>query len=76
MSGATELRFWGKILGTDKDYFVVEGELNRSEEQPSDYSQEPRGEGCNRYVYWVTSNFLADWIQLPDVLPAHITAAR
>lgn len=70
MSGATALRFWGKIYATEKDYWVVEGELAKSEEKPTDRSQEPRGEGCNRYVYWVTNSFLQDWIQLPEVLPA------
>ena len=24
-SGATSLRFWGKIKGTEKDYFIAEG---------------------------------------------------
>lgn len=27
LSGATRLRFWGKIYGTTKDYWVVEGVL-------------------------------------------------
>jgi radial spoke head protein 4A len=38
MSGASQLRFWGKLYGTEKDYFVVEGELNQSEEKPQDPS--------------------------------------
>lgn len=24
-SGATKLRFWGKVTGTEKDYFICEG---------------------------------------------------
>ena len=28
LSGASSLRFWGKIYGKDKDYWVVEGTLN------------------------------------------------
>jgi len=70
MSGATELRFWGKIYGTTRDYWVVEGELLQSEEKPLERAQELRGDGCNRFVYWVTNSFLEDWIQLPDILPA------
>ena len=62
MSGASLLRFWGKIWGTEKDYLIVEGVLNRQEEKPTDPTQEPRGEGCNRFVYWVTDNVLNDWI--------------
>lgn len=70
------LRFWGKIYGVKADYFIVEGELNRQEEQPTDRTQELRGEGANRFVYWVSTNPLNDWVQLPDTLPAHINAAR
>lgn len=62
MSGASVLRVWGKIWGTEKDYLIVEGVLNRQEEKPVDATQEPRGEGCNRFVYWVTDNVLNDWI--------------
>lgn len=46
MSGATSLRFCGKIFGTQKDYWIVSGTLNHVEErQPS--SVEPRGQGTN-----------------------------
>jgi len=33
---------------------------------------EKRGEGVNRWVYWVTDNQLDDWVQLPDVKPIHV----
>jgi len=32
MSGASSLRFWGKVYGSEKDYYVVEGDLLKSEE--------------------------------------------
>jgi radial spoke head protein 4A len=76
MSGAQSLRLWGKIYGSEKDYMIVEGELKNSEEGPRDDTQEARGDGCNRYVYWVSDNVLHDWIQLPEVLPSHINSAR
>lgn len=28
LSGASQLRFWGKIYGTQKDYWVAEGVLD------------------------------------------------
>jgi hypothetical protein len=30
----------------------------------------------NRLVYWVSTNLLSDWVQLPDARPEHIIAAR
>lgn len=62
LSGASQLRFWGKIYGSKKDYWVVEGILNVPEEEVNDYWQEKRGEGANKLVYWVTDNYLEDWI--------------
>jgi Radial spokehead-like protein len=66
------LRFWGKLYGTQKDYWVVEGQLDSQEEEKEHYYSEKRGEGVNRWVYWVTDNTLEDWIQLPDVKPEHV----
>lgn len=76
ISGAHSLRFWGRILGKDKDYYVVEGVLNEVEELDIPKNYEQRGQGVNKYVYWVTTDILSDWIQLPDVNPEHIKAAK
>ena len=76
LSGASQLRFWGKIYGTNADYFVVEGTLAKAEEKAADPSVEKRGTGVNKYVYWVTDNLLDDWVQLPDAKAEHIVAAR
>lgn len=55
----------------------MEGILEQAEEdQKSDKQSEQRGQGVNKLVYWVTHNLLEDWIQLPDVKPQHIVAAR
>jgi Radial spokehead-like protein len=56
------LRFWGKIYGIQKDYWVVEGVLENSEEASEDWYIEKRGEGVNKLVYWVNDNLLEDWI--------------
>lgn len=76
LSGASQLRFWGKIYGSCKDYLVVEGVLDSQEEEKEDATMEKRGEGVNKWVYWVTDSLLEDWVQLPDVKPAHIVAAK
>ena len=76
LSGASQLRFWGKIYGITADYFVVEGTLPKAEEKTADPTIEKRGVGVNRYVYWVTDNLLDDWVQLPDAKAEHIQAAR
>jgi radial spoke head protein 4/6 len=76
LSGATRLRFWGKIYGVQKDYWVIEGVLDQAEEERSHWAIERRGEGVNKLVYWVNDSLLEDWIQLPDATPQHIKAAR
>ena len=75
--GASQMRFWGKIKGTQKDYFVAEGFLEGGEEADlSRESTEARGTGANQYVYWVCNNPLEDWIQLSDLIPSQIIQSR
>jgi radial spoke head protein 4A len=76
MSGAEALRFGGKIFGTEQDYWIAIGRLPQAEEDSSDPAAEARGKGVNETVFWVTSNLLTDWIQLPDARPQHIKQAR
>ena len=71
-TSAGNVRFFGKIYGTEKDYYIAEGTLEggdeeqvEGEEKPADF--EPRGTGVNRYVYWVTDNVLDKWTKLPDL---------
>ena len=71
------LRLWGKIYGTEADYYVAEGEKEAaagSAEPPPDV--EPRGSGVNRCAYWVTNSVVGEWIELPDATPATIRVAR
>jgi len=74
LSGASKLRFSGKIMGTERDYWIVCGELKQTSD--TDPGCEPHGTGCNSAVFWVTDNLLHDWVQLPDVRPEHIIASR
>ena len=78
-SGSAHLRFWGKIKGTEKDYYVAEGalEAGEAEDGATDAEpSEPRGQGVNKYVYWVCNSPLEDWTQLPDLKPSNIITAR
>lgn len=77
-SGAGFIRFFGKINGTEKDYFVAEGSLDAGEEEGGEKpaNQEARGTGVNKNVYWVTDNLLEKWTKLPDLSPKDILAAR
>ena len=76
LSGASQLKFFGKIFGTQADYWVAQGVLNFEEEAARDPQQEKRGQGVNATVFWVTTNLVGDWIQLPDVQPIHIILAQ
>lgn len=62
MSGAQRLAFFGKIFGTQKDYWIICGGLQGAEETAKDPQIEKRGEGVNQLVFWVTDNLLNDWI--------------
>ena len=76
ISGASSVKFFGKILCTEKDYWVAQGTLNVQEQMPTNPIQELRGKGVNETVFWVTHDLINDWIQLPDAQPEHIIAAQ
>ena len=76
-SGAEKVRFFGVIKGTEKDYFIAEGDDVGEEEEaerPADF--EPKGSGVNTKTYWVTSSTIGEWTKLPHLTPADIKAAR
>lgn len=62
MSGASSIKFFGKILCTNKDYWVAQGTLNVQEQKPTNPIQELRGKGVNETVFWVTHNLMNDWV--------------
>lgn len=76
LTNAKNIRFWGKLFALKHDYYVIEGEVDYFEELSLPYHYEARGKGVNKNVYWVTTNLLEDWIQLPDANPDHIKAAK
>jgi len=77
--GYTRIRLWGKILGTDADYYVAEaykeGEQGDADEENPD--AEPAGVGANKFSYLVTSDLASqEWSKLPNIKPKEIVAAR
>jgi len=75
-SSASSIKLFGKIQGTEADYWVAQGVLKEAEEVPTNKKQEIRGKGTNAIVFWVTHNLMNDWIQLPECQPEHIIAAK
>jgi len=75
-TNATNLRFWGKIRGTEQDYFIAEvtadgAPADEGEELPENV--EKSGEGVNGLKYFVThAPESGKWILLPDLRPEHI----
>lgn len=61
------MRFWGKIRGTNKDYYILEGTLDKVEEVEGDEGAaqtevaEARGVGINKFVYWATNGPCLAW---------------
>jgi hypothetical protein len=80
-SGASQLRLWGKIRGTFKDYFIAEGTLEAGEaaeggDEATGEPSEARGTGVNKNVYWATNSIVGGWTLLPDLKPRDIINAR
>lgn len=79
----TSARFFGKILGTNKDYYVVEAKPSEdpAAEEPEEGAPpppvppEPYGTGCNTFVYYVTNDVSGEWTELPLVKPEQLSAA-
>ena len=82
------IRFFGKIRGTQVDYYVVEATAEGGEEpaeeeegnegaaEEKDPNQEEKGTGVNKYTYFVTNSPFSPWSRLPDLSPTQIAAAR
>lgn len=83
-SGASNMRFWGKIRGTQADYFIAEGTADAAPAEGGDGDDpaargdvEARGEGVNVFSYWVTNCPEAkNWTLLPELKPEDLDAAR
>jgi radial spoke head protein 4A len=77
MSGSEKIRLWGKIYGTERDYYVAEGFVAaQDEEGEKPQGFEERGTGINQFTYWVTDSSLGKWTMLPDISPEQMKASR
>ncbi len=75
----TNVRLFGRIFGTKKDYFVVEAKMAEPPEPPAEEEgskNEAYGQGANEYVYYVANSLTGGWTQLPSVTPEQIVTAR
>ena len=72
------ITFFGKIYGSEKDYYIVEAtEIDPPENFNYDNDMEKRKEdGINKNVFYVTNDLSEKWIELPDVKPSQIKASR
>lgn len=69
------IRFWGKILGY-KDYWVVQGSSAKAYLSELPENGEKYGVGVNSYSYWVATDLLGDWTELPLVTPDQVAGSR
>ena len=72
------VRFFGKMLGTQGDYYVVQG--LRTTPAPAAAASgegvppEPAGTGLNTLAYFVSTDVSLPFTQLPDVTPQQSTS--
>lgn len=73
------VRFFGKVLGTGADYYVVEGEYKTPPPPPpfegEGTAPEEPGMGLNACAYFVATGVSEPFVQLPDVTPAQVIAS-
>ena len=76
------MRLWGKIKGTECDYYVAEGVVEPAggeEGEEGAAITEPmdaRGTGVNKYAYFTCNSPNGQWSLLPDLKPSDIINAR
>mmetsp|Transcript_29838 Transcript_29838/g.27325 ORF Transcript_29838/g.27325 Transcript_29838/m.27325 type:complete len:310 (-) Transcript_29838:289-1218(-) len=78
---AKSIKFWGKIFGSKKDYYIAELDQegnapDGAEPDPEDPKLEARGTGVNQYNYFVTNDILGEWTPLPVITPDQLTQSR
>ena len=79
LHGLKGVRFFGKILGTQRDYYIVEGTYTvppaAATADGVSVPAEAPGTGLNACAYFVTSDPSDPFVLLPDVEPSHVVAA-
>lgn len=64
-----QLRLWGKILCSEKDYYIAEAFIEGGDDGELAPGTDPRGQGTNKYSYFATNDLLKGWTDLPLVTP-------
>lgn len=79
---AVKCSFWGKIIGHNINYYVIECPAGEKIDKPEGSEEplpvdEPAGTGVNSKTYFVCTDLLAnDWVELPPVSARQIRQAR
>jgi len=71
---AKSVRFFGKILGTKADYYIIEV-LPKSPTVAAPTPEMEGSEGGNKYVYYVAPSPDATFVKLPPLKAAHVVAS-
>eukprot|EP00429_Kryptoperidinium_foliaceum_P067176 CAMPEP_0176054900 /NCGR_PEP_ID=MMETSP0120_2-20121206/27322_1 /TAXON_ID=160619 /ORGANISM="Kryptoperidinium foliaceum, Strain CCMP 1326" /LENGTH=428 /DNA_ID=CAMNT_0017388377 /DNA_START=90 /DNA_END=1376 /DNA_ORIENTATION=- len=71
-----KVRFWGKVLGTDADYYIAEAAGGDGGEAEEGEEMDAPGTGANTFTYFYTTDLSGSWEQLPHIKPSQIVAAR
>ncbi|GMI32439.1 hypothetical protein TrRE_jg4778 [Triparma retinervis] len=72
--GYEAVKFWGKIITRDGDYFVCYGKTPEDPEEMDATKMEGK-DGANKYTYFVTKSPSSPWVALPNVTMAQIVTA-
>jgi len=74
------VRFFGKVLGTQSDYVVIEGKAPADVHKPPStvgpVPAEPPGVGLNTCCYFVAPSAADPFVLLEDVTPEQVVAAQ
>ena len=70
-----DARFFGKVLGTQRDYFVIEAKADAGGEEAAPGS-DAAGTGVNAVAFYVSHAAAGPWTRLPDIGAQLIVNAR
>ncbi|MCQ2819877.1 MAG: hypothetical protein MJ252_21640 [archaeon] len=76
---AGSIQFFGKIMGTEKDYYIAEGlgvESSVTEINYDNDMEKINEDGINRNIFFVTNDLSEKWQELPVVKPKQIIQSR
>ncbi|EGR31624.1 radial spoke head protein, putative [Ichthyophthirius multifiliis] len=74
------VRLWGKIHGSQKDYYIAEGQADFEDYGELPPEVEPLGgdePSVNQMNYYVTTDLVnGEWVELPFITPSQIQTSR